>query len=109
MVYRHWVFFFCFQALADRIAVSCSLVRGEYNRAWNEVMLCEDAKVGEYKEKSVCLFAVQSCLSLVCLIPVSTKGGLFWEYSGFFIPISRLREREYTELQFWWEQNSYSE
>lgn len=36
-----------FQALADRIAVSCSLVRGEYNRAWNEVMLCEEAKVRE--------------------------------------------------------------
>jgi len=36
-----------FKALADRIAVSCSLVRGEYNRAWNEVMLCEDAKDGQ--------------------------------------------------------------
>ena len=31
-----------FQALADRIAVHCSLVRGEYNRAWNEVLLTED-------------------------------------------------------------------
>ena len=28
-----------FQTLADKIAVSCSLVRGEYNRAWNEVLL----------------------------------------------------------------------
>lgn len=27
------------QCLADRIGVSCSLVRGEYNRAWNEVLL----------------------------------------------------------------------
>ncbi|XP_031563754.1 armadillo repeat-containing protein 3-like [Actinia tenebrosa] len=35
-----------FKALADRIAVSCSLIRGEYNRAWNEVMLCEDSKAG---------------------------------------------------------------
>jgi len=31
-----------FKALADRIAVHCSLVRGEYNRAWNEVMLTDD-------------------------------------------------------------------
>ncbi|XP_074650808.1 armadillo repeat-containing protein 3-like [Tubulanus polymorphus] len=31
-----------FKALADRIAVPCSLVRGEYNRAWNEVMLCDE-------------------------------------------------------------------
>ena len=25
--------------------MSCSLVRGEYNRAWNEVMLCDEVKV----------------------------------------------------------------
>ena len=31
-----------FQALADRIAIPCSLVRGEYNRAWNEVLLAEE-------------------------------------------------------------------
>ncbi|XP_067863221.1 armadillo repeat-containing protein 3 [Heptranchias perlo] len=30
-----------FKALADRIGISCSLVRGEYNRAWNEVMLID--------------------------------------------------------------------
>ncbi|KAJ8375062.1 hypothetical protein SKAU_G00056420 [Synaphobranchus kaupii] len=30
-----------FKALADRIGVSCSLVRGDYNRAWNEVRLLE--------------------------------------------------------------------
>ncbi|KAL1006590.1 hypothetical protein UPYG_G00074170 [Umbra pygmaea] len=28
-----------YKVLADRIGVSCSLVRGEYNRAWNEVLL----------------------------------------------------------------------
>ncbi|KAM4606580.1 armadillo repeat-containing protein 3 [Polymixia lowei] len=28
-----------FKCLADRIGVSCTLVRGEYNRAWNEVLL----------------------------------------------------------------------
>lgn len=27
--------------MADRIAVGCTLVRGEYNRAWNEVLLTD--------------------------------------------------------------------
>ncbi|XP_012938913.1 armadillo repeat-containing protein 3 isoform X2 [Aplysia californica] len=31
-----------FKALADRIALNCSLTRGEYNRAWNEVLLPDD-------------------------------------------------------------------
>ncbi|XP_048462849.1 armadillo repeat-containing protein 3 [Rhincodon typus] len=30
-----------FKALADKIGISCSLVRGEYSRAWNEVMLVD--------------------------------------------------------------------
>ncbi|XP_069770712.1 armadillo repeat-containing protein 3 isoform X2 [Narcine bancroftii] len=30
-----------FKALADRIGINCSLIRGEYNRAWNEVMLID--------------------------------------------------------------------
>ncbi|KAG7259910.1 hypothetical protein CRUP_017477 [Coryphaenoides rupestris] len=28
-----------FKCLADRVGLSCTLVRGEYNRAWNEVLL----------------------------------------------------------------------
>uniref|UniRef100_A0A6J0UGX7 Armadillo repeat-containing protein 3 isoform X1 n=2 Tax=Pogona vitticeps TaxID=103695 RepID=A0A6J0UGX7_9SAUR len=35
-----------FKALADRIGVACSLVRGEYNRAWNEVKLVDDSPLG---------------------------------------------------------------
>ncbi|XP_043920496.1 armadillo repeat-containing protein 3 [Protopterus annectens] len=31
-----------FKALADRIGISCSLVRGDYNRAWNEIRLPEE-------------------------------------------------------------------
>lgn len=34
-----------FQALADRVAIPCSLVRGDYNRAWNELMLQCKTKV----------------------------------------------------------------
>jgi len=41
-VSRNSLSFFLLQTLADKIAVSCSLVRGEYNRAWNEVLLPED-------------------------------------------------------------------
>ncbi|XP_053429219.1 armadillo repeat-containing protein 3 isoform X1 [Nycticebus coucang] len=33
-----------FKALADRIGLGCSLVRGEYGRAWNEVTLVHDRK-----------------------------------------------------------------
>ena len=27
--------------LADQLAIPCTLVRGEYGRAWNEVKFCE--------------------------------------------------------------------
>ncbi|KAL6462900.1 hypothetical protein MHYP_G00293220 [Metynnis hypsauchen] len=37
-----------FKALADRIGVSCSLVRGEYCWAWNEVLLSSSPKNGFY-------------------------------------------------------------
>lgn len=32
--------------IADRIGICCSLVRGEYNRAWNEVELVDDSPQG---------------------------------------------------------------
>ncbi|XP_054245938.1 armadillo repeat-containing protein 3 [Indicator indicator] len=35
-----------FKVLADRIGIGCTLVRGEYNRAWNEVKLVEDSPQG---------------------------------------------------------------
>uniref|UniRef100_A0A2K6ANC4 Armadillo repeat containing 3 n=1 Tax=Macaca nemestrina TaxID=9545 RepID=A0A2K6ANC4_MACNE len=35
-----------FKALADRIGIGCSLVRGEYGRAWNEVMLQNESRKG---------------------------------------------------------------
>lgn len=37
---------FPFQVVADRIGIGCSLVRGEYNRAWNEVELVDDSPQG---------------------------------------------------------------
>lgn len=33
-----------FKILADRIGLSCSLVRGQYNRAWNEILLVKGGK-----------------------------------------------------------------
>ncbi|XP_030360490.1 armadillo repeat-containing protein 3 isoform X1 [Strigops habroptila] len=35
-----------FKAIADRIGIGCSLVRGKYNRAWNEVKLVDDSPQG---------------------------------------------------------------
>ncbi|KAM6451460.1 armadillo repeat-containing protein 3 isoform 2-T2 [Liasis olivaceus] len=35
-----------FKVLGDRIAVDCSLYRGEYNRGWNEVKLVDDSPLG---------------------------------------------------------------
>ncbi|NXT50330.1 ARMC3 protein, partial [Pluvianellus socialis] len=35
-----------FKVIADRIGIRCSLVRGEYNRAWNEVQLVDDSPQG---------------------------------------------------------------
>ncbi|XP_008061832.1 armadillo repeat-containing protein 3 isoform X2 [Carlito syrichta] len=35
-----------FKALADKIGIGCSLVRGEYGRAWNEVMLMNESLKG---------------------------------------------------------------
>ncbi|XP_029444566.1 armadillo repeat-containing protein 3 isoform X2 [Rhinatrema bivittatum] len=35
-----------FKALADKIGVACSLVRGNYNRAWNIVKLVDDSPKG---------------------------------------------------------------
>nr|XP_030120380.3 armadillo repeat-containing protein 3 isoform X2 [Taeniopygia guttata] len=35
-----------FKVIADRIGIGCSLVRGKYNRAWNEVQLVEHSPKG---------------------------------------------------------------
>ncbi|XP_072707619.1 armadillo repeat-containing protein 3 [Ciconia boyciana] len=35
-----------FKVIGDRIGIGCSLVRGEYNRAWNEVKLVDDSPQG---------------------------------------------------------------
>ncbi|XP_037985675.1 armadillo repeat-containing protein 3 isoform X1 [Motacilla alba alba] len=35
-----------FKVIADRISIGCSLVRGKYNRAWNEVKLVEYSPKG---------------------------------------------------------------
>ncbi|XP_031409902.1 armadillo repeat-containing protein 3 [Meleagris gallopavo] len=35
-----------FKVIADRLGIGCSLVRGEYNRGWNEVKLVDDSPQG---------------------------------------------------------------
>ncbi|EPY75510.1 armadillo repeat containing 3-like protein [Camelus ferus] len=39
-------FYDCGRALADKIGIGCSLVRGEYGRAWNEVQLMNEPQKG---------------------------------------------------------------
>ncbi|XP_062608563.1 armadillo repeat-containing protein 3-like isoform X1 [Saccostrea cucullata] len=47
-----------FKALADRIALPCSLTRGDYNRAWNEVMLPETQEQPGGQKFPPCCFLV---------------------------------------------------
>lgn len=44
----HFWSILCFlpQALADKIGIGCSLVRGDYGRAWNEVQLMNESRKG---------------------------------------------------------------
>ncbi|ROJ70143.1 Armadillo repeat-containing protein 3 [Anabarilius grahami] len=39
-----------FKVLADRIGLSCSLIRGEYNRAWNEILITGPKKRYGYSQ-----------------------------------------------------------
>ncbi|KAK7123837.1 hypothetical protein R3I93_022066 [Phoxinus phoxinus] len=39
-----------FKVLADRIGLSCSLIRGEYNRAWNEILITGPKKRHGYSQ-----------------------------------------------------------
>ncbi|XP_056306737.1 armadillo repeat-containing protein 3 [Danio aesculapii] len=39
-----------FKVLADRIGLSCSLIRGEYNRAWNEILIMGPKKTYGYSQ-----------------------------------------------------------
>uniref|UniRef100_A0A8C3QY94 Armadillo repeat containing 3 n=1 Tax=Cyanoderma ruficeps TaxID=181631 RepID=A0A8C3QY94_9PASS len=59
-----------FKVLADRIGIGCSLVRGKYNRAWNEV------KLVEYSPKGLLLppqeYVVELMFEPGCLIKQGT-------------------------------------
>uniref|UniRef100_A0A8C1DWZ6 Armadillo repeat containing 3 n=1 Tax=Cyprinus carpio carpio TaxID=630221 RepID=A0A8C1DWZ6_CYPCA len=39
-----------YKVLADRIGLSCSLIRGEYNRAWNEIFITSPKKTYGYSQ-----------------------------------------------------------
>lgn len=43
---------FLFKTMADRLGIPCSLVRGNYNRAWNEVILGESTGGVRYPAKT---------------------------------------------------------
>lgn len=46
------------QYLADCIGLSCTLVRGDYNRAWNEVLLHDDDGSGNQPSSQPCRYIV---------------------------------------------------
>jgi hypothetical protein len=61
--------FNCIEVLADRIAVGCTLNRGEYNLAWNEVMLPDSDDSVSY---CVILYATvknRICKAIIWCIP----------------------------------------
>lgn len=47
-----------FQCLADCIGISCTLVRGDYNRAWNEVLLFNGNPSSNGRSSQPCLYIV---------------------------------------------------
>lgn len=46
------------QCLADCIGLSCTLVRGEYNRAWNEVLLFDGSPSRNKHSSQPCCYIV---------------------------------------------------
>ncbi|XP_077410673.1 armadillo repeat-containing protein 3-like [Vanacampus margaritifer] len=55
--------FFChrallFKYLSDSIGLSCTLVRGDYNRAWNEVLLCKGDTSSSEQSAKPCRYIV---------------------------------------------------
>lgn len=70
-----------FKALADRIALHCSLVRGEYNRAWNEVLLTADSD--EVKPVSM---VTNGTFHAVCILTSYSLTLVFFQGSAIKFP-----------------------
>lgn len=61
-----------FQCLADCIGLSCTLVRGEYNRAWNEVRLFTGNPSGKELSSQPSRYIVDLMHQPGCLLAVNT-------------------------------------
>ena len=57
------------QVLADRIGIPCSLVRGEYNRAWNEILIPVGLEKGapRYPPKKYMIDLIHECGRLISM------------------------------------------
>ncbi|XP_077951956.1 armadillo repeat-containing protein 3 isoform X4 [Gasterosteus aculeatus] len=71
-----------FKCLADRIGMSCTLVRGEYNRAWNEVLLFNGNPSRNQRSSKPCRYIVDLMHQPGSLLKASTPAALQYQTSG---------------------------
>ncbi|XP_069561620.1 armadillo repeat-containing protein 3 [Brachyistius frenatus] len=65
-----------FKSLADYIGLSCSLVRGEYNRAWNEVLLFSGDPSNYQHSSQPCRYIVDLMHQPGSLLAVNTAAAV---------------------------------
>ncbi|KAL6097965.1 armc3 [Pungitius sinensis] len=68
-----------FKCLADRIGMSCTLVRGEYNRAWNEVLLFNGNPSRKEQSSKPCRYIVDLMHQPGSLLKASTPAALQYQ------------------------------
>ena len=51
------------QVLADRIGIPCTLIRGNYNLAWNEVLLAGNVKLFNII-LNICVYKIVQIISI---------------------------------------------
>ncbi|XP_071398841.1 armadillo repeat-containing protein 3 [Centroberyx affinis] len=68
-----------FKCLADRIGVSCTLVRGEYNRAWNEVLIIPGAPSTPGCSPQPCRYIVDLMHQPGSLLKASTPAAIQYQ------------------------------
>lgn len=66
-----------FQCLADSIGLSCTLVRGEYSRAWNEVLLLSPSSDESFAMP--CRYIVDLMHEPGSLLPVDAPAALQYQ------------------------------
>ncbi|KAM7390610.1 hypothetical protein PAMA_008677 [Pampus argenteus] len=68
-----------FKCLADCIGMSCTLVRGEYNRAWNEVLLFKGNPSSSGRSSQPCRFIVDLMHQPGSLLKTNTPAAIQYQ------------------------------